>query len=160
MESEKREKNRKAGSMGRALSFQARVWDADTGALIRSLSQHTGAIHALALHPSTDGLPMLASSATDRTIRFWQPTIGRMVRYMRLPSAALAIVWIGDETMVASCRDGKVRVVNTFNLSIEQERPAVTELGYALALHPTDGSVAVGGVNGEIRRVILRRESR
>ena len=85
---------------------------------------------------------MVASAAADRTIRFWQPTIGRMVRYVRLPSAALAIAWIGDETMVASCRDGKLRVINTFRLSIEQDRPAVTELGYALALHPTDGSVA------------------
>ena len=143
-----------------SLDHSLRVWDADTGALIRSLSQHTGAIYALALHPSTEGLPMVASSASDRTIRFWQPTIGRMVRYVRLPSAALAIAWIGDETMVASCRDGKLRVINTFRLSIEQDRPAVTDLGYALALHPTDGSVAVGGSNGEIRRVILRRESR
>jgi len=143
-----------------SLDHSLRVWDTDTGALIRSLSQHTGAIHDLALHPGTDGLPMVASSATDRTIRFWQPTIGRMVRYMRLPSAALAIAWIGDETMVASCRDGKLRVVNTFDLSIEHELPAVTRLGYALALHPTDGSVAVGGVNGEIRRVIVRQQKR
>ena len=143
-----------------SLDHSLRVWDADTGALIRSLSQHTGAIYALALHPSTEGLPMVASSASDRTIRFWQPTIGRMVRYVRLPSEALAIAWISDETMVASCRDGKVRIINTFSLSIEQERPAVAELGDALALHPTDGSVAVGGSNGEIRRVIVRRESR
>ena len=80
-----------------------------------------------------------------------------MIRFIRLPSEALAIAWVGDETMVASCRDGKVRVINTFNLSIEQERSAVTKLGYAHALHPTDGSVAVGGVNGEIRRVIVRQ---
>ena len=35
---------------------------------------------------------------------------------------------------------------------------AVDKLGYSLAVHPTDGSVAVGGLNGEIRRVALRRE--
>jgi hypothetical protein len=60
--------------------------------------------------------------------------------------------------MAASCRDGKLRVINTFNLSIEQELPAVTKIGYSLALHPTDGSVAVGGLNGEIRRMIVRQE--
>ena len=143
-----------------SLDHSLRVWNANTGSLIRSLSQHTGAIHALALRASTEGLPMVASSATDRTIRFWQPTIGRMVRYARLPSEALSIAWVDQETIIASCRDGKIRVINTFNLQIERELPAVTKLGYSLALHPTDGSVAVGGVNGEIRRVIVRQEKR
>ncbi len=141
-----------------SLDHSLRVWNANTGSLIRSLSQHTGAVHALALRASTEGLPMVASSATDRTIRFWQPTIGRMVRYVRLPSEALSIAWVDQETIIASCRDGKIRVINTFNLQIERELPAVTKLGYSLALHPTDGSVAVGGVNGEIRRVIVRQE--
>lgn len=143
-----------------SLDHSLRVWNANTGELIRSLSQHTGSIHALALQPSTEGLPIVASSASDRTIRFWQPTIGRMVRYVRLPSEALSIAWIGEETIVASCRDGKLRVINTFTLRIERELAAVAKLGYSLALHPTDGSVAVGGLNGEIRRIIVRQEKR
>ena len=142
-----------SGSIDQSL----RVWNADTGELIRSLSQHTGSIHALALRPSVEGLPMVASSATDRTIRFWQPTIGRMVRYVRLPSEALDIAWIDDETIVASCGDGKLRVVNTFTVQVERELPAVHKYGYSLAVHPTDGSVAVGGVNGEVRRVVIRQ---
>lgn len=145
-----------SGSLDQSL----RVWNADTGELIRSLSQHTGSIHALALSPSTEGLPMVASAATDRTIRFWQPTIGRMVRYVRLPSEALSIAWLDEETIVASCRDGKLRVVNTFTVQIERVLPAVAKLGYSLALHPTDGSVAVGGLNGEIRRVVIRQGKR
>ncbi len=145
-----------SGSIDQSL----RVWNADTGELIRSLSQHTGSIHALALRPSTEGLPMVASSATDRTIRFWQPTIGRMVRYIRLPSVALAIAWIDEETIVASCRDGKLRVVNTFTVQVKRELNAVAKLGYSLAVHPTDGSVAVGGLHGEIRRVVVRQRKR
>ena len=145
-----------SGSLDQSL----RVWNADTGELVRSLSQHTGSIHALALCPSNGGLPMVASSATDRTIRFWQPTIGRMVRYVRLPSEALAIAWIDEEAIVASCRDGKLRVINTFTVQIERELAAVAKLGYSLALHPTDGSVAVGGLHGEIRRVLVRPRKR
>ncbi|MAB78601.1 MAG: hypothetical protein CMJ89_04525 [Planctomycetes bacterium] len=145
-----------SGSLDQSL----RVWNADTGELIRSLSQHTGSVHSLALRPSTDPLPMVASAATDRTIRFWQPTIGRMVRYVRLPSEALSIAWVDEETLVASCRDGKLRVVNTFTVQIERELPAVAKLGYSLAVHPTDGSVAVGGLNGEIRRVVVRQGNR
>lgn len=145
-----------SGSLDQSL----RVWNAGTGELIRSLNQHTGAVHALALRPSTEGLPMVASSAADRTIRFWQPTIGRMVRYVRLPSAALSIGWIDAETIVASCRDGKLRVIDTFTVQIERELPAVAKLGYSLAVHPGDGSVAVGGWNGEIRRVVVRSGKR
>ena len=50
---------------------------------------------------------------------------------------------------------GKLRVVNTFTVQIERELPAVDKLGYSLAVHPTDGSVAVGGLNGEVRRVVI-----
>jgi WD40 repeat protein len=141
-----------SGSLDQSL----RVWNAETGELIRSLSQHTGSIHALALCPSSETLPMVASAATDRTVRFWQPTIGRMVRYVRLPSEALSIAWVDEETLVASCRDGKLRVVNTSTVQIERELPAVAKFGYSLAVHPDDGSVAVGGSNGELRRVVVR----
>jgi len=141
-----------SGSLDQSL----RVWNAETGQLIRSLSQHTGSIHALALRPSSEALPMVASAATDHTIRFWQPTIGRMMRYVRLPSEALSIAWIDGETLLASCRDGKLRVVNTSTVQIERELPAVARLGYSLAVHPGDGSVAVGGSNGELRRVVVR----
>ncbi len=144
-----------SGSIDQSL----RVWDAETGALIRSLNQHTGSIHDLALKPGDDALPMVASSASDRTIRFWQPTIGRMVRYARLPSEALSLVWIDEETIAASCRDGQLRIVDAFTVETRHEIPAVTKLGYSMAVHPSDGSVAIGGLNGEIRRLVLPRET-
>ena len=65
-----------------------------------------------------------------------------------------------EKTIAASCRDGKLRVVNTFTVKVERVLPAVAKLGYSLALHPTDGSVAVGGVNGEIGRVVIRQGKR
>ncbi|SVD38761.1 uncharacterized protein METZ01_LOCUS391615, partial [marine metagenome] len=50
-----------------------RVWDMESGTLIRSMNQHTKPVNALELRPVRDGLPMVASAARDRTIRFWQP---------------------------------------------------------------------------------------
>ena len=70
-----------------------RVWDLESAKLIRSLNQHTKPVHALALRPTEVGLPMVASAAGDRTIRLWQPTIGRMVRYVRLDAEPLNIAW-------------------------------------------------------------------
>ena len=56
----------------------------------------------------------------------------------------------------------KLNIVGSIpiTLRIERELAAVAKLGYSLALHPTDGSVAVGGLNGEIRRMIVRQEKR
>jgi WD40 repeat protein len=138
-----------------------RVWDVGKGELVRSMDQHTRPVHDLALRPAKEGLPMVASAAADRTIRFWQPTIGRMVRYVRLPSAPLAIAWLGDGArIVAACRDGRVRVVDAEAVTIVGDLAGVGGLAYSLAAHPTDGSLAVGGQGGEVRRVVLRSAKR
>lgn len=131
-----------------------RVWDLDSQMLIHSLTQHTGSVHALALRPAQDGLPMVASGAVDRTIRFWQPTIGRMVRYIRLDSAPLSLGWLqGGQYIAAACRDGHVRIVDADQLQVVRDVPAVDGWAYAIRTHPTDGSIVVAGGNGQIRRV-------
>lgn len=133
-----------------------RVWDLDAQLLQRSLNQHTQPVHALALRPASGGLPMVASAAGDRTIRFWQPTIGRMVRYVRLDAEPLSIAWIGSgERIAAACVDGKLRVVDADQVRVLQTQVAVEGWAYAVASHPVDGSVAVAGSGGQIvRRVI------
>ena len=45
-----------------------RVWDVESGSLIRSLNQHTKPVNALRLRPIKGGLPLVASAARDRTI--------------------------------------------------------------------------------------------
>ena len=131
-----------------------RVWDVDAVKLIRSLSQHTKPVHDLALRPAAEGLAMVASAAGDRTIRFWQPTIGRMVRYVRLDAVPLCIAWLGDGTrIVASCTDGQVRVIDADEVKVLQTIPAINGWAYAVAIHPTERSLVVGGSNGILRRI-------
>ena len=131
-----------------------RVWEMESGTLIRSMNQHTKPVNALALRPVKDGLPMIASGARDRTIRFWQPTIGRMVRYIRLESEPLNIAWTTDGTRVlASCVDGHVRVIDPVEVTVTQDLPAINGWAYAIAIHPNDRSAAIGGINGQIRRI-------
>ena len=133
-----------------------RVWDITTGKLIRNLSQHTRPVHALALRPAEDGLPMVASAAADRTIRFWQPTIGRMVRYIRLDVEPLNIAWLANRSqIVASCVDGSIRVIDADEVKIIKSMPAIRGWAYALAVHPTDGSIVIAGSDGQIQRIEL-----
>lgn len=134
-----------------------RVWNSSTGELNRSLSQHTKPIHAVALRPAEGGLPMVASAAGDRTIRFWQPTIGRLVRYIRLEAEPLDIAWTNDGVRIlAACVDGHIRVVDPVEVTVTQDLPAIDGWAYTIAVHPSDSSVAVGGTDGQIRRVEAR----
>ena len=133
-----------------------RVWDLESAQVVRSLNQHTKPIHALALRPGGEGLPMVASAAADRTVRLWQPTIGRMVRYIRLPVEPLDIAWLGNGPhLVACCVDGHVRVIDGDNVTVTQDRAAIEGWAYSLAAHPTDGSIVVGGAGGQVKRITL-----
>ena len=134
-----------------------RVWDVSSGKLTRSMRQHTRPIHYLALRPVRNGLPQVASAAGDRTIRFWQPSIGRMVRYVRLDAEPLNVAWTtsGDQ-ILATCVDGRIRVIDPAEVSVVGDLPAVNGWAYAIAVHPDDGTIAVGGSDGQLRRIHLR----
>ena len=130
-----------------------RVWDLETGKLLRSLNQHSKPIHSMANCPVSGDMPMVATAAGDRTIRFWQPTIGRMVRYIRLDSEPLDIAWVSETMMIASCVDGKARLVDSRSVRVVETIPGVDGWCYAVAVHPRDRSIAVAGGDGTVRRV-------
>lgn len=131
-----------------------RVWNSSTGKIIRSLSQHTEPIRCVALRPAEGGLPMVATAANDRTVRFWQPTIGRMVRFAKLESSPLKIAWNKEGTQViAVCEDGWLRVIDPVQVKVVNEVSVFDGWAYAVAVHPSDGSFAVGGDGGQVRRV-------
>ena len=131
-----------------------RVWDLTTGELIRSLNNHTLPAHDLALRPNASGLPMVASASDDRTIRLWQPTIGRMVKFARLKEAPLNVAWLnGGSRIVAACADGAVRLVDPDSVEVTGEIHVLNGWAYSLAVHPTDGSVVVGGPNAQVKKL-------
>ena len=110
----------------------------------------------MAVCPASSGKPMVATAAGDRTIRFWQPTIGRMMRYVRLDAEPLDIAWINKSLIVASCVDGRARVVDTENVKVLRTIPVIKGWAYAVAHHPHDGTLAIGGSDGQIQRVGLQ----
>jgi WD40 repeat protein len=129
-----------------------RVWELEEGKLRRTLDNHKAPIVDLALRPAHDGLPMIASASEDKTIRFWQPTIGRLVRFALLPSAPLAIAWTPDGTrLCASCRDGHVRVIDPDTVEIIADLPAIDGWAYSLAVLPDGNHIVVGGEGGQVK---------
>ena len=132
-----------------------RVWDLTSGTLMRNMNNHTLPAHDLALRPNGTGLPMVASVSDDRTVRFWQPTIGRMVKFARLAEAPMNVAWLNNGArIVAACADGAIRLVDPDSVEVTGEIPALDGWAYSLAVHPRDGSVVIGGPNAQVKRII------
>lgn len=135
---------------------QLRVWDLASGSLSRSLNNHTLPVHSLALRPDSGPLAMVASVSDDKTVRLWQPSIGRMVRFARLDALPLAVAWtIDGSRILASCDDGHVRCIDPNAAVVVHDVPAIDGWAYSLSVHPTDGSVLVGGSDGRLARIMI-----
>lgn len=137
-----------------------RVWDGQTGSALRTLHNHSRDVNALALRPGENQTqPLVASASKDLTVRFWQPLIGRMVRFARLPSEPLCLTWIDwGASLVAGCRDGLIRVIDPVTVEITSEYRLSKDWLYAVAAHPEKPStIAAGGADGKphVREVTI-----
>lgn len=131
-----------------------RVWKLDAKQPLRSLSNHTLMVHALAARANAEGLPMVASASEDRSVRLWQPSIGRMVRFARLDSVPLTVQWLTPVRLVAGCKNGHVYTIDAETAEVLADRPVLDGWIHGLAIHPKDGTLAVAGQGG-LRRISL-----
>ena len=83
-----------------------RMWDIETGRLIRSLRGHTATIRVVQYSP--DG-QILATASEDRTIRLWNPQTGESLRilFTRYDHAVTSISFSPDGLMLARCGQNK-----------------------------------------------------
>ncbi len=133
-----------------------RVWNASTGENIRTLHNHSRDVFDLAVKKTISGLPMVASAAGDQTVRFWQPTIGRMVRFARLSSEPLCIAWCGQDKLIAACEDGSAHLINTDSSQVERTFQLASSWIHSIAVDPTDDHrIAFGTIAGEIHTINL-----
>lgn len=140
------------------LDESVRLWDAERGTLLRTLTQHTRPVLTLAVRPGKQRPPMLVTGGEDRTVRLWQPTIGRMVRFARLHSVPLAVVWTPEEKLLVACKDGRLRLLDPDTMEVQHEVRALEGVAYSLVVGP-DGEYLVGGQNGQLKRVRLPKDS-
>jgi WD40 repeat protein len=122
------------------------VWRADTGEHVRTLDNHVATVNDLTVRPGApaDAPPIVASVGDDRTVRLWQPTIGRLMRFTRLPTKATAAAWSpGGDRLLVGGTDGRLRILDPDTLEVVTEQVGVDGPVYALAATATD--VLVGG---------------
>ena len=128
-----------------------RIWKRGETENRRVLNNHLDAVRGLAVAPGTDFPGWLASASDDRTVRFWQPLTGRMVRFARLPSSPLAIAWTENGTLLAAaCRDGRIRWIDPQTAQILRDQPALAGWAHAIAALPGGRGFLVGGDAGEL----------
>lgn len=132
------------------LDHSLRIWNMESNQLQRTLSNHTRPIQSLAKSPTPNGLPIIASASGDRTIRIWQPTIGRLVRFVRLDSTPLDIAWLDSNRIVASCTDGFVYIIDATTVEVLRSHRAIHNWAYCIAIHPDLSELVVGGERGQL----------
>ncbi len=146
------------GLVSAGVDESLRYWQVKAGSLLdptqpkRTFSNHTRPIHDLALRPKVDdGPPVIASISDDSTLRLWQPTVGRMMRFVKLPSVPLAVAWTHDAKWIGvACRDGHVRVVDPDSVAVVSDLEGIRGPAYSLAID-SKNRIVIGGDGGEIR---------
>ena len=139
-----------------------RVLNGTDGKTVRSLDNHTAAVRDLAVRPGAHpGSAVAASAGADRTVRFWQPAIGRLVRFARLPVAPTAIFWAeGGTHVLAACEDGRARAIDYETLAITELPEGVEGCAHAIVALPGGESAVLAGEQGRLRIVPLNAINR
>lgn len=137
------------------IDMSIRVWKTDGWTIRRTLKNHRQAVTSLAVSPAP-GLTILASGSDDRTVRFWQPEIGRMVRFRRLasPVTALSFDATGDQ-LIAACRDGSVNLIQVATLETTQLRREGAWI-HSLVIDADSG--VIGDADGKLHQVTITKD--
>ena len=127
-----------------------RVWNIKTGELVRSLDNHTNAVLGLALRPAGEKgtIPVAASFGADGTVRLWQPTIGRMMRFVRLSPRPSAIAWSADGKRLLIAQSGVLQILDPDTLDVLSTIEINLRRPLCLVL-TRSGNVVVAGENGQ-----------
>ncbi len=126
------------------------LWDRATGKQIRTLDNHVGVVNAVVARPGRPTeIPVVATISEDRTVRLWQPTIGRLMRFARLPSVPRVAAWstTGDQLFIGG-NDGRVRILDADTLAVERDLSGLDGRIYELSVDARRNKLLVAGEGG------------
>ena len=130
-----------------------KVWSLEEGSLLRTLSYHTEAVHALVFRTGQEGRnPICASSGADGTVRIWQPEIGRMVRIIRGHGGSVfALAYAPDgKSLFSAGQEGIIRELDAESDAILREWKRHKDWVYALVMRPDGKRLASGDWSGKV----------
>ena len=132
------------------IDMSIRVWKTDGWTVRRTLRNHRQSVQSLSLSPA-EGQPLLASGSVDRTVRFWQPAIGRMVRFYRLPSPVTVTAFDRTgERLLAACQNGAVWLIDVATLESIQLRPPAV---WIHSLQVIGDTCITGDADGHVKKL-------
>ena len=132
---------------------EVRIWDLETGKLVRQLTGHQQAVTAVDYSP--DGR-YLASASRDRTVKIWNAATGEEVHTLTHVDDVLAVAYSPDGRYLASA--GRDKTVRLWDVKTWKEQ--YTLRGHnaqirSLAFSPNHRRLASGagdrGMNGEVK---------
>ncbi len=91
--------------------YTLNVWNCQTGACLRTLTEHRGSINALAMHPNG---AYFASGSQDRTVIIWSCETFEVLRRMEFPDWVLSLVFGESDTLYAGVYYQGVMSCNAF----------------------------------------------
>jgi WD40 repeat protein len=126
------------------------VWGLEKQGELRVLNNHVDVVNQIAARPADpeNTRSLIVSVSDDATVRFWQPEIGRMVRFARLESIPTCVVWnqAGTRAIVGT-RSGQIHFVDPATANVVKTMHATGWIN-CLALSPDEKSVWIGGESG------------
>ena len=118
-----------------------RLWDAETGTLVRALAGSEGFVYGLAWSPDGHYL----ASAGSYSTKVWDPTTGLAVRTLKsVKLGATIVAWLPNGTRVVTAGGGSGQVA-VFDVASAKQLEAL-EFGNAIisiAVHPSGEKLAI-----------------
>ncbi len=145
------------------LDGSLRLWrrQHDEWKTVLVLNQHRGPVWRLESRPKlpAQGFPQVMTCSGDQTVRLWQPTIGRMVRFVRLKRAVpVTGAWTFDGRWYAvGSDDGVLRWVDPESANIVESVRVSEGRITSVAAAPGRPAVVVGDDLGKVSNAVKSR---
>ncbi|HAX80359.1 MAG TPA: hypothetical protein DCY88_32120 [Cyanobacteria bacterium UBA11372] len=133
-----------------------KIWQSDTGKLIRTLLGHSDTVNCIAFSPNSTGgetPPLIASGSGDKTIKIWHLDTGKLIHTLTGHSVTVfSIAFSPDGEMLASASgDGTIRLWHPGTGKLLNVLAGHSDFVESVAFSPSGDRIASGSWDNTIR---------